>query len=93
MSAMERRLQLLLDHERYERVAAAAEKEGISVSAAIRHAIDVTYPDAAIRRGEAMRRFLQMVDEHNAHLDALGIQDVPFDKDALLNDVVDGIDA
>lgn len=52
MSALERRLQLLLDQERYERVAAAARARGVSVSAVIRDAIDrgldvhpdVTYP-------------------------------------------------
>lgn len=40
MSPLERRLQLLLDQERYERVAAAARARGVSVSAVIRNAID-----------------------------------------------------
>lgn len=51
MSALERRLQLLLDQARYERVAAAARARGVSVSAVIRDAIDRgldVHPDAAL---------------------------------------------
>lgn len=45
MSALERRLQLLLDQARYERVAAEADRSGRSVSAVIREAIDLRFPD------------------------------------------------
>lgn len=51
MSALERRLQLLLDQARYERVAAAARTRGVSVSAVIRDAIDRgldVHPDATL---------------------------------------------
>lgn len=89
---MERRLQLLLDHDRYERVAAAAGREGVSVSAAIRHAIDVVYPDEGLRRQEAMARFLALADEQNAALDRAGVPDVPFDKNALLDEALRGFD-
>lgn len=41
---MERRLQLLLDSARYERVAAEAEQSGRSVAAVIREAIDFRFP-------------------------------------------------
>lgn len=41
---MERRLQLLLDRERYARVEDEARRSGRSVSAVIRNAIDVAYP-------------------------------------------------
>lgn len=41
---MDRRLQLLLDAARYERVAAEAERSGRSVAAVIREAIDVSFP-------------------------------------------------
>lgn len=41
---MDRRLQLLLDEARYERVAAEAERSGRSVAAVIREAIDVSFP-------------------------------------------------
>ncbi len=46
MSLLERRLQLLLDAGRYERVAAEAERSGRSVAAVIREAIDLRFPDA-----------------------------------------------
>ena len=40
MSALERRLQLLLDQERYDRLAARAQSQNCSVAAVIREAID-----------------------------------------------------
>lgn len=43
---MERRLQLLLDADRYARVAGEAERSGRSVAAVIREAIDFRFPDA-----------------------------------------------
>lgn len=90
---MERRLQLLLDHERYDRVSDVARREGMSVSAVIRQAIDVAYPDVTVRRSEAIRRLLAMAEESNARAETQGVPDAPFDKDALLDDVLDGIDA
>ncbi|PZU44665.1 MAG: antitoxin [Arsenicicoccus sp.] len=44
MSVMERRLQLLLDAERFARVSEEAERSGRSVAAVIREAIDVRFP-------------------------------------------------
>lgn len=38
--SFERRLQILLDQERYERVSALARSRGVSVAAVIREAID-----------------------------------------------------
>lgn len=55
MSVMERRLQLLLDQERYRRVEKEAQRSSRSVSAVIRGAIDVTYPPEAEARDEALR--------------------------------------
>lgn len=43
MSVMGRRLQLLLDQERYDRVAAEAQRSGRSVAAVIREAIDLRF--------------------------------------------------
>ncbi|MFP5345575.1 MAG: CopG family transcriptional regulator [Actinomycetes bacterium] len=58
MSAMEHRLQLRLDDERYAAVEAEARRSGRSVAAVIREAIDYRYlPDAA-RRRQAGRRLL-----------------------------------
>lgn len=48
---MTRRLQLLLDEERYQRVAAKAKKERLSVAAVIRDAID-----ASVGRDDLMER-------------------------------------
>ena len=44
MSLLERRLQLLLDADRYGRVAAEAQESGRSVAAVIREAIDFRFP-------------------------------------------------
>ncbi len=55
----ERRLQILLDEDRYRRVSALADRRGVSVAAVIREAIDRTVPhgeDAA--RGDALARIL-----------------------------------
>jgi hypothetical protein len=63
MSMMERRLQLLLDQDRYDRVAAEAEASGRSVAAVIREAIDVRFPDGQAERVAAMERFLAMAGD------------------------------
>ena len=58
-SRFERRLQLLLDHERYDRVASEAERSGRSVAAIIRDAIDLKFPDDGdAGRQAAARRLL-----------------------------------
>lgn len=56
--AMERRLQILLDEERYQRVAARARERRMSVGAVIREAIDRSIPTAAAHRRAAGRRIL-----------------------------------
>lgn len=58
MSVMERRLQLLLDQARYDRVASEAERSGRSVAAVIREAIDFRYP--VDDRAAAARELLAM---------------------------------
>lgn len=62
MSVMERRLQLLLDQERFAKVEAEARASGRSVAAIIREAIDYRFDVAAEdgRRRDAARRFLEM---------------------------------
>ncbi len=42
---LSRRLQILLDDERYERLARRAEERGTSIATLVREAIDVTWPD------------------------------------------------
>lgn len=61
---MERRLQLLLDQDRYDRVAFVAERDGRSVAAVIRDAIDVAYPSGDAERNAALKRFLALSAEH-----------------------------
>ena len=61
---MTRRLQLLLDEERYQRVASRAKKERLSVAAVIREAIDESLgkDDTSTRRRKAWER-LQELDK------------------------------
>lgn len=61
MSGLERRLQLLLDAARYERVAGEAERSGRSVASVIREAIDLRFPgDDDARRAEAAAELLEL---------------------------------
>jgi len=55
---MDRRLQLLLDEERYERVAAAAKAQRISVAAVIRDAIDRSLAPVERKRDAAAKLIL-----------------------------------
>ncbi|MGA2471649.1 MAG: antitoxin [Solirubrobacteraceae bacterium] len=68
---LDRRLQILLDEERYGRLVAVAEGRGVSVAAVVREAIDrgLANPDA--RRREAGRRLLDAVDMAVPEPDAL----------------------
>lgn len=56
--SFDRRLQLLLDEERYRRVAELAGQRGSSVAAVIREAIDRGLPNPDDRRKAAARRLL-----------------------------------
>ena len=60
---MERRLQILLDQERYDRVAHEADVSGRSVAAVIREAIDLRFPSDQERRNAALGRFLAIVPD------------------------------
>jgi len=63
---MERRLQLLLDQDRYDRVAGEAARSGRSVAAVIREAIDLRFDDASRLRRDAATRFLELADGPDA---------------------------
>jgi len=54
----DRRLQILLDRERYERVAAEARARGTSVATVVREAIDRAFPSSVRRRAAAGKRIL-----------------------------------
>ena len=62
MCMLERRLQILLDRDRYERVAREAEARGTSVAQIIREAIDRAFPSTSRRRQQAADRILQAPD-------------------------------
>jgi uncharacterized membrane protein len=58
MSMYERRLQILIDDERYRRVAAAARDRGSSVAAVIRDAIDAALPADLAKKRTAAKAIL-----------------------------------
>jgi predicted DNA-binding protein len=61
---LERRLQILLDEERYQRVERLARERGASVAAVIREAIDRGLPQAPRVRSAAAERILRAPDMH-----------------------------
>jgi hypothetical protein len=62
MSMYGHRLQILLDDERHERIAAAARERGVSVATVVREAIDRGLPSADRRRRSAARHSLGAPD-------------------------------
>jgi hypothetical protein len=58
--SLDRRVHVLLDEARYERVAAAAKERNSSVGAVIRDAIDKAVPVESARRKAAAERILSM---------------------------------
>lgn len=69
MAALDRRLQLLIDEDRYARVAAEAARRGASVSAVIREAIDLVYPSQLEHRRDAVARLLDFTSLEPPDLD------------------------
>jgi hypothetical protein len=59
MSMLNRRLQVLLDDERYRRLEAAARRRRVSVATVVRDAIDRDLGSPAMQRAAAGRRFLE----------------------------------
>jgi hypothetical protein len=59
---LERRLQILLDEGRYQRVAAEARHRGVSVASVIREAIDRALPASLPQRHAAAERILSAPD-------------------------------
>lgn len=79
MCMYQRRLQILIDESRYRRLASAARKRRQSVSATIRDAIDVAYPDDLAKKRAAADALLaaepmpvpETVEELKAELDEI----------------------
>jgi hypothetical protein len=62
MRMLDRRFQILLDEERFQRLSAAAESRGVSVAALIREAIDRAFPASSPRKTAAAQRILSAPD-------------------------------
>jgi hypothetical protein len=58
MSVLERRLQILVDHDRYAMLEREAQQQDVSVAAIVRSAIDAHLDDVQRRRATAGRRLL-----------------------------------
>jgi hypothetical protein len=59
---LERRLQILLDDERHQRIVAVARERGVSVAAVVREAIDQAASNPDARGRSAGRRVLAAAD-------------------------------
>jgi len=59
MSMLDRRLQVLIDAERWDRLASEAERRKVSVAMVVREAIDDRYPAGAERRRKALEAVLR----------------------------------
>lgn len=75
---MNRRLQVLLDQGRHERLVAIADQRGVSVATVVREAIDRGLPDLSDRRLKAGQRLLESPD-------------MPVPEPAELVDELDGL--
>jgi len=78
MHMLDRRFQILLDRERFDRLSAAARARGVPVAALIREAIDHAFPAISPERARAARDILSAPDmpvpepaELRAELEAL----------------------
>ena len=77
--ALERRLQILIDEQRYRRLVARARERDTSVAAVIREAIDVAIPDDLAKKRAAGRAILaaepipvpETLEELRAELDEI----------------------
>ncbi|MPZ52947.1 MAG: hypothetical protein GEU79_09490 [Acidimicrobiia bacterium] len=58
MATLTRRLQVLLDEERFERLSDLADRRGTTVAVLVREALDRSYPRDGIAAAEAADRFL-----------------------------------
>ncbi len=87
MSVLDRRVQLLLDQERYAALEREAQASHRSVAAVIREAIDARLDHGAAARRAAARRFLASVDPDDAPA-----VDWEVEKAAIENDMLRGLD-
>ena len=62
MYMLDRRLQILLDEDRYQRLQDAAQARGVSVAMVVREAIDNGLTGSRVRRANAAARILAADD-------------------------------
>lgn len=60
MSTLERRLQLLLSRDQYDRVAAESVRRGVSVNAVVREALEEHLDSSLARRSAGLRDFIAL---------------------------------
>ncbi len=77
---MSRRLQILIDEERYLRLAELADQRGVSIATIVRDAVDRVYGSLADRRATAASALLSgqpapVGDEDQLRRDILGAHD------------------
>jgi hypothetical protein len=84
LRVLDRRLHVLLDGDRFERLTRLAEERSVSVGALVRRAIDVAYPPGGARRSAAAVAILEarpgpspMLDELRTELDDLRGRGLP----------------
>jgi hypothetical protein len=81
---LDRRLHVLLDGERFDRLARLAEERGVSIGALVRRAIDVAYPADGQRKSAAAAAILSarpgpspMLDDLRSELEDLRRRNLP----------------
>lgn len=58
MSMLDRRLQVLIDQDRWDRLESESERRGVPVAVLVREAIDERYPGRAAERRAALQAVL-----------------------------------
>jgi hypothetical protein len=71
MCMLERRLQILIDEQRYRRLATRARETNRSVASLIREAVDRAYPDNSGARRKAAERILAAPRDPTPSVEAL----------------------
>ena len=84
MATLERRVQVLFDEERYERLVEEAKAERTSVGALIREAVDERLNRRRADAKAALERLFARADEHPQPMDDwTSVKDAPLDRPSL----------
>lgn len=85
MATLEKRVQVLFDPERYQRLEAAARESGVSVGAYIRDAVDERLDSERNARLAALEELFARVDEQPADYPALDWEAAKADSERELD--------